>query len=159
MTIGTDRARELAAVKSVMADGRWRTLSEIHEALNFVFSETGISARLRDLRKPAFGSYDVPKRRRTGASNTWEYRFLACGEKPSRRTGEVAEPPIAEGRANKSAKGPKKEKPEQGKFSWPLGPASTQLAQTFTVPLMGGAQVTMSLPIGPKRDHRRVVPL
>jgi hypothetical protein len=37
--------------------------------------EASISARLRDLRKKEFGGYNVERRRRAGATGTWEYRL------------------------------------------------------------------------------------
>ena len=62
---------------------RWRTLREIAAALNY--PEASVSAQLRHLRKPKFGSYDVEKRRRVPArgvglfdsmsSRLWEYRL------------------------------------------------------------------------------------
>lgn len=55
----------------MLGHGEWRTLAEIREALRF--ADSSISAQLRHLRKPRFGSYRVEKRRRDG-SGTWEYR-------------------------------------------------------------------------------------
>ena len=54
----------------MLEHGEWRTLAEIREALRF--ADSSISAQLRHLRKPRFGSYRVEKRRRGGG--TWEYR-------------------------------------------------------------------------------------
>ena len=63
-------------VKELMLDGKWRTLSEIHKHLQ-AGSEASISARLRDLRKPKFGAFDVQKRRRGSAgAGVFEYRVL-----------------------------------------------------------------------------------
>ena len=50
--------------------GDWYTLAELHGELGF--PEASISARLRDLRKAAFGSFIVERRRRR--QGTWEYR-------------------------------------------------------------------------------------
>lgn len=61
-------------VRDLMLDGVWRTLYEI-------FNETGdppasISAQLRHLRKPRFGSFIVEKRRRGIRENgLFEYRL------------------------------------------------------------------------------------
>lgn len=67
---------ELKRVKALMADGRWRTLAEIREVTGG--SEAGVSARLRDLRKRAFGKYTVERRRRgKPKAGLWEYRVLA----------------------------------------------------------------------------------
>lgn len=66
--ITAQRARVLA----FMWPGWWRTLAEISEATGD--PEASVSARLRDLRKPAFGSYTVLRRRRYGANHgTYEY--------------------------------------------------------------------------------------
>jgi len=48
----------------------WLTLAELEEALGY--PQASISAQLRHLRKPQFGSHRVDKRRRAGAG-TWEY--------------------------------------------------------------------------------------
>lgn len=62
---GGDRVRlnnQLQKVFEVMFDGKWRTLKEIEEVT--AFPQASISARLRDLRKPKFGSYTVDRRLR-----------------------------------------------------------------------------------------------
>jgi hypothetical protein len=48
---------QMAAVLSVMADGKWRTLADIASETNS--PEASISARLRDLRKERFGGHTV----------------------------------------------------------------------------------------------------
>jgi hypothetical protein len=54
-----------------MSDGVWRTLAEIKEAVGG--SEAGISARLRDARRPAVGGFIVERRRRGApAAGLWE---------------------------------------------------------------------------------------
>lgn len=55
-----------------MRDEHWRTLSEIAQVLGY--PEASISAQLRHLRKPDFGSYLVDKRRRPNSPGYWEYR-------------------------------------------------------------------------------------
>jgi hypothetical protein len=55
-----------------MLDGTWRTLEGIRSTVGG--SEAGISARLRDLRKPRFGGYGVERRRVSGG--LFEYRVL-----------------------------------------------------------------------------------
>lgn len=66
------------AVKDVMLDSQWRTLpelaEEIHVRLKVRASEAGVSARLRDLRKPRFGSHTVLRRKRIG--NLYEYKLI-----------------------------------------------------------------------------------
>lgn len=53
----------------------WLSLAEISKALeqkyNAKFPSQSVSARLRDLKKKKFGSYEVPKKRRT--ISVWEY--------------------------------------------------------------------------------------
>jgi hypothetical protein len=65
---------ELEEVRDLMSDGAYRTVREIHGALEGRWSETGISARLRDLRKKCFGGHVVTKRRRSGG--LWEYGVM-----------------------------------------------------------------------------------
>jgi len=69
----TDGARltgQLHRVLAVMQSGEWRTLREISALVRG--SEAGVSARLRDLRKPRFGGRVVERRRR--CAGLWEYR-------------------------------------------------------------------------------------
>jgi len=63
--------RQARAVWGVMADGRWHTLQGI--AITIGEPEASISARLRDFRKPRFGSHIVE--RRYLADGLWEYRL------------------------------------------------------------------------------------
>lgn len=67
--------RQAQVVFDLMADGEWRTLSEIEEATGF--GQASISARLRDFRKARFGGFNV-KRRRRGAPpcGLFEYQLL-----------------------------------------------------------------------------------
>jgi hypothetical protein len=52
----------------------WLTLGEIAELT--AYSETSISAQLRNLRKPKFGGYAIEKRwRRRRGGAQWEYRM------------------------------------------------------------------------------------
>jgi hypothetical protein len=55
--------------------GVWLTLAEIAEAT--VVGEASVSAQIRNLRKPEFGSYTIHKRRRgsNGHGVVWEYRL------------------------------------------------------------------------------------
>jgi hypothetical protein len=68
---------QLADVLNVMRDGGWRTLDEIIRAVGRG-TQTGISARLRDLRKPKFGGWTVESRRRN-ENGLWEYRIFKGG--------------------------------------------------------------------------------
>jgi hypothetical protein len=57
---------QLAAVRQVLSDGRWRTIAEIHREVvtrhGIQASEASISSRVRDLRKSKFGAYQVGRR-------------------------------------------------------------------------------------------------
>lgn len=75
---GARLATQYARVVQVMADGQWHTLRDIAIAVHG--SEAGVSARLRDMRKPARGRFNV-ERRRTAKAGVWEYRVSpATGE-------------------------------------------------------------------------------
>lgn len=66
----------LARVFEVMSDSKWRTLREIQDAICANSSDASISARLRDLRKKAFGGHTVNRRRRGEASHgLFEYQL------------------------------------------------------------------------------------
>lgn len=79
-----DRARDQSRLYGQMervvwafADGGWHSLFEAQEAIREEFGKmdslTGISARVRDLRKQKFGGYTVERRADGG---THEYRVL-----------------------------------------------------------------------------------
>ncbi len=69
---GKRLGRQFLAVKSYMLSQQvWQTLNQI--ALATGYPEASISARLRDLRKERFGSYEVKRRRLTPGGGTWEY--------------------------------------------------------------------------------------
>lgn len=53
---------QMGKVYSIMKDGRWHTLTEIHLATDE--PEASVSAQLRHLRKERFGHYIVDKRHR-----------------------------------------------------------------------------------------------
>jgi hypothetical protein len=53
-------------------DGGWMTLRELADLT--AYRETAISAQLRRLRAPKYGSFVIDKRRRS-ASFDWEYRI------------------------------------------------------------------------------------
>lgn len=65
--------RQALDVWKVMRDEQWHTLSEI--AARTGHPEASVSARLRDLRKPRFGSRDIQRRHVGGGLH--EYRFVA----------------------------------------------------------------------------------
>ena len=58
-------------VKAAMLSGKWYTIRELQEIVGG--SETGISARVRDLKKKHFGSYKVESERLKGG--VWRYRI------------------------------------------------------------------------------------
>jgi hypothetical protein len=71
-----DQARlsgQLHAVKELMSDGQWRTLAAIHAVVGG--SEAGVSARLRDLRKPRFGGFCIERERIDGVRGLHRYRM------------------------------------------------------------------------------------
>jgi hypothetical protein len=59
---GARIASLLERVKAHMLSGAWYTLDELASLVGG--SEAGISARIRDLRKPQFGGYNIQRRRR-----------------------------------------------------------------------------------------------
>jgi hypothetical protein len=68
-------------VMAVMKDGQWRTYWEIGAEIQKRFahhdSQTGIAARMRELRRPKFGSNTVECRAREGANRgVFEYRLI-----------------------------------------------------------------------------------
>ena len=68
--------RQIGRVYQRMIDGRWRTLEEIAQLTGD--PESSISAQLRHLRKPKFGSYRVFRRPRGDRSHgLFEYRVVA----------------------------------------------------------------------------------
>jgi hypothetical protein len=77
LTRQLDRVRECMLEKMLPEHtaGQWLTLSELVHWCGG--SEAGISARLRDLRKPQFGGYIVERRRRGDPKRgLFEYRLL-----------------------------------------------------------------------------------
>jgi hypothetical protein len=60
-----------------MSDGEWRTFKQLinEAAVQGVYpSENGVSARIRDLRKPKFGGHRVDKKRISGG--LYAYRLV-----------------------------------------------------------------------------------
>lgn len=66
--------RQFEIIRDLMADGLPRTLFQIRNATGF--SEASVSAQLRNLRKPSFGSHTVIKERKSENSGTWYYKLL-----------------------------------------------------------------------------------
>ena len=67
-------AAQLGAVKTLMADGEWRTLGGIAAAVDA--PQASVSARLRDLRKPKFGGWIVE--REYLHNGIWKYRLRSA---------------------------------------------------------------------------------
>jgi hypothetical protein len=63
----------------VMQDGNWHTLEALRHAIGG--SEAGISARIRDLRKPQFGNHTVERRRVSSGRGLWEYKLIVTQDK------------------------------------------------------------------------------
>jgi hypothetical protein len=69
-----DRLNEQAKrVYLAMIDMQWHTLAYLAERTGD--PEASVSARLRDLRKPRFGSHEIATRRVPGVQGLWEYRL------------------------------------------------------------------------------------
>lgn len=71
----THRTKQLTRVRTLMADGRWRTLREISRRVRA--PEQSVSARLRDLRKPRHGRYIVARVAAPGKRLVNLYRVMA----------------------------------------------------------------------------------
>lgn len=65
------RSRSVERVRRLMSDGRWHTLRELSESSGY--KETGVSARIRDLRREEYGGCRVATRRVN--RSLWEYRL------------------------------------------------------------------------------------
>lgn len=64
--------RQLGRVWAVLNRGGWWTLEQLGAAVRA--PEASVSARLRDLRKPKFGGYQIERER--GESGQWRYRMV-----------------------------------------------------------------------------------
>lgn len=84
---------QLERVLCVMLDHNWHRLAEIVQKINYPpyehASEAGVSARLRDLRKPRFGGYII-ERRRVKEAGLYEYRLLMPEKKQTTIFGDAA---------------------------------------------------------------------
>jgi hypothetical protein len=66
---------QIDAIRMLMADGEWRSLSQIAKITGY--HEASISAQLRHLRKLRFGSHTVNKRYVGERENgLWEYQLI-----------------------------------------------------------------------------------
>lgn len=82
--------RQVFRVFVTMIRGRWRTLQEITRITGD--PEASVSAQLRHLRKPRFGSYIVEKRHRGAeSSGLYEYRLLPPALEPGQGELELTD--------------------------------------------------------------------
>jgi hypothetical protein len=71
--------RQLAGVLGALERGGWWTLGELVAVAGG--SESGCSARVRDLRKPKFGGHVIERRRRGDPrAGLWEYAMRDRGD-------------------------------------------------------------------------------
>lgn len=72
---GARLTKQIDKIRTLMFDGKWRTLREISKETGA--PEASASAHLRDLRKERFGSHTVNKRRKGDPKNgLWEYQVV-----------------------------------------------------------------------------------
>lgn len=69
---------QLAKVRRAMWDGQWRTLSELAEAVDA--PQASVSARIRDLRKPKYGAYNIERRYVSRGLYEYRIKFLGSGQ-------------------------------------------------------------------------------
>ena len=67
-------------VLALFKDGGWWTFYELQHEIQAQYgqwhSDSGISARKRDLSKAEYGGWQFEKRIRANTKNTWEYRLI-----------------------------------------------------------------------------------
>jgi hypothetical protein len=81
-------ALQMARVFKLMKDGKYRTLRQVADATGCL--ETSASARLRDLRKPKFGSHSVDARRAYCPGLVYEYKLTLNEERLSNEQRNAA---------------------------------------------------------------------
>lgn len=69
---GARLSRQLRLVRDAMASGGWFTLAQL--ARRVEASETSVSARLRDLRKPRYGAHTIELQ--YAGQGVWLYRMV-----------------------------------------------------------------------------------
>jgi hypothetical protein len=84
--------RQLRAVYGFLSDGGWWTFAHIQSGVLYSdyvrISEAGISARIRDLRKPRYGGH-VIERRATAQKGVYAYRLVTGEQAPKREETPV----------------------------------------------------------------------
>ena len=66
---------QLLKVYRALQGGGWHSLAELAERCGG--SEAGVSARIRDLRKPRFGAHQIERQRQSPFTGVWIYRMAA----------------------------------------------------------------------------------
>jgi hypothetical protein len=72
---------QLNRVLDAMRDGNWRSPAEISMLTGD--SARSVTSRLRDLRLPRYGGYQVDARKRDASTQTWEYRVIVSNPAPT----------------------------------------------------------------------------
>lgn len=70
---GPRLGRQIAAVHRLMSDGEWWTFDRLRAHIGLGISEAGLSARIRDLRKPPLNL--TVERRKTEHTGIFAYRI------------------------------------------------------------------------------------
>jgi hypothetical protein len=65
---------KMEAVLEYMQDNQWHTIKQISEAVSYGPAESGLTAGIRALRKPEFGSHNIEKR--YIGESLYEYRLV-----------------------------------------------------------------------------------
>jgi hypothetical protein len=84
---GERMTTQLELVREIMSDQGWHRIIEVANRVDC--TESGAAARIRDLRKEKFGSWEIMRRRVAHGNGLHEYRW----------TGEIVEPAVVK-RAN-----------------------------------------------------------
>ena len=79
---GERMTTQLELVREIMSDQGWHRNIEVANRVDC--SESGAAARIRDLRKEKFGSWEIVRRRVAHGNGLHEYRW----------TGEITEPDV-----------------------------------------------------------------
>ena len=80
---GPRTSNQLRVVRDILSDGAWHPgpdiVAEASEILKQTCSDSSITARIRDLRKPRHGGHQIDRRRRHEGGGLHEYRMRAPG--------------------------------------------------------------------------------
>lgn len=75
---GKRLTKQIYRIFDLMKGGKYFTLREIEDLTGY--PQASISAQIRNLSKPRFGSHPHHKRRRDGGG-TWEYKLIVNGSR------------------------------------------------------------------------------